>query len=413
MLRTRCPIIAALSCVLAFTAAAAAHEGPVYNYPLTVDDVTITSHSRSIVCSEDGSQVIAIRQKLTINSERGAALFKPPAVSWRAGSATAWLLGVSVRRDGTTVFHLGPRPDGPQLPLQPLESEEGPMQTAQVPLPELQAGDVIDWEVELRRKPLIEGQVFAQMNWSLRHPVEQGRFSVQVPRDVALQTRSWGSVSEPLVVPEGDHLTWLWRVDGRIDPVTPARGEVLPQTIVSSAQSWDVVGEWLRERITITGGELGEDEGADLLASVANLPHERRVQRIFDRVRNGLALPHAAPWYDAYTPRPPHAVLESGIGDCKDRAWLIFRALEEAGLTPYLAVAGLSLGAPSLVEQPPTPLLFDHVLVGVSGPGRTIWMDPTGAAEERMDAGRRVDALVLDVNRHALVTIDTLRRPTG
>lgn len=390
-----------------------AHEGPVYDYPVTVDDVTVNANVQSVTCERDGRQRIVIRRKLTVNTRRGAEGLAVPSVSWREGTASAWLLDVTVRRDGVTVFHLGPRPDGPELQLHPIDDGIGPMRRAELPLPELEAGDQIEWAVELRREPIIKGQVFAQMNWSLEFPVERGHFSVEAPREMELQARSWGPASEALVVPEGDRVRWTWRVDEVIEPIAPAPGEVLPRTIVSSAPSWRAIGRWYRQRITAAGGELGDGPGAELVASVAELAHEDRVGGIFSRVRSCLALPHAAPWADAFSARAPAQVLESGIGDCKDRAWLILRALEEAGLTPHLAVTGLSRGMPPLREQPPNPLLFDHVLVGVSGPGRTIWLDPTGAAEQELDCGRTLEALLLDGGRMPIVAIDALQRPAA
>ncbi len=403
--------VAALALTLA--GVAIAHEGPVYTYPVATDDVTIKANLRSAVCEADGSQRIEIRRKLTINTPRGAELFAPPSVSWREGTATAWLLDVTVRREGLSVFHLGPRSGGPELELYATDDGIGPMRSAELPLPELQAGDLVEWAVELRRKALIPGQIFAQMNWSLEHPVERGHFSIEMPRATALKTRSWGPVGEPLVVPDGDRVTWTWRVDETIRPLAVTADDVLPQTIVSSARSWAVVGRWYRKQLMAAGGELGDARGAELVASVAGLDHEQRTEAIFSQVRTGLALPHARPWSDAFTARVPADVLESGIGDCKDRAWLIYRACQEAGLTPHLAVTGLAHGAPALAEQPPTPLLLNHVLVGVSGPGRMIWMDPTGAAEQEVDCGRTLQALVLDARRLPVVTIDRLERPVG
>jgi len=408
-------VLAAISIALlpALASVVCAHEGPVYDYPVTVDDVTINTHRRSVVCDADGVQEILIEQTLTVNSRRGAEELAAPAIAWREGSARARLRQVTVRRDGQTAFHLGPRPDGPDIALPSSDDGVGPMRRAEVPLPELRPGDIVEWAVEIRREPLIEGQIFAQMSWSAAHPVEQGRFSLQVPRDAKLQSRSWGPVGKPLVIPEGDHETWLWRVDQTIKPIDPAVGQVLPQTIVSTTGSWGAVGEWLRERLVASGGELGDAKGAELVRSVEGLPHHERVQGVLDHVREALLLPHLKPWHDPFTARAPAAVLNSGIGDCKDRAWLIYRALEEAGLTPHLAVTGLSRGIPPLSEQPPTPLLFDHVLVGVSGPGVTLWLDPTGAAEEQLDCGRALDALVVGEDRAQVVPIGRLHRPTG
>ena len=68
-------------------------------------------------------------------------------------------------------------------------------------------------------------------------------------------------------------------------------------------------------------------------------------------------------------------------------------------------------GLPRLAEQPPTPLLLDHVLVGVSGPGCTLWVDPTGAARHEFDLGRPLQVLLVDTATPVVATVRRFYTP--
>ncbi|MBC7288656.1 MAG: hypothetical protein H5T86_11590, partial [Armatimonadetes bacterium] len=56
----------------------------------------------------------------------------------------------------------------------------------------------------------------------------------------------------------------------------------------------------------------------------------------------------------------------------------------------------LNYTLPPLTEMPPNPHVFDHVVVGVSGPGNTIWLDPTGRAVLVRSFGHDLSAMFLD-----------------
>ena len=104
-----------------------------------------------------------------------------------------------------------------------------------------------------------------------------------------------------------------------------------------------------------------------------------------------------------YLPAPPSTVLARGWGDCKDKAVLLSRLLETAGVKAYPAL--IDYGA-STSFDPDFPRLsaFDHAIVAVARwsldggrDGRWLFLDPTLPLSDR-----RTIPLLL-VGRYTLV----------
>jgi hypothetical protein len=76
-----------------------------------------------------------------------------------------------------------------------------------------------------------------------------------------------------------------------------------------------------------------------------------------------------------YQPRPAQQVLETGFGDCKDKATVFIALLRRMGVMAHpvlLYSGGRRYGAP-----PPSIDAFNHVIVAVVRPGGYQYVDPT------------------------------------
>ncbi len=358
-------------------------------YPLVPADVTVLEHHRAVVLGADGRQTTTVKQKVRLNT-RAAKSWRPPEITWSPRLTSALLLDATVIRRDERTFHLGPNSPDDEVPLYPYEAGTD-LACARVPLPELRAGDVVSWSVELSGTPLMDGQLFAHMIWRGRFPVTDASLCVTVPAGTTVDHRSYGAVPEPAIEEQEATVTYEWR----LEDAAPSAGSavVLPQTVVSTVGSWTAVASWLRERVVpeqieaIPGLEV--PDGAD------SEDFLERVRAVVAAVDGAVAIAYHGPLGDPFRPRPPAEVVRSGIGDCNDRALVLHNLLAQAGLVTHLAVMPLGRGLPLLDEQPPTPLFLDHVIVGVSGPGHPLWLDPTGAARHELDLGRTLKALVL------------------
>jgi hypothetical protein len=79
----------------------------------------------------------------------------------------------------------------------------------------------------------------------------------------------------------------------------------------------------------------------------------------------------------SHKPYPLADVLQRRFGDCKDKAMLLTSLLLDQGILAWPALVN-TWRAHTLPQQAPSPLAFDHVIVGVqTGDGALHWIDPT------------------------------------
>lgn len=373
-------------------------------------DIVVLLNERTVTVTPSGDQNTVVRRKLEIGTAAGASRYVPQRIAWQAGRVSPFLLKVTVSRAGEQVFHLGPQQDGPDMPLYPAKPAPSAMPHSYLALPDLQRGDIVDWAVELRARPLIKGHFFANMEWQLQHRVNESIFTVTVPKGRKLEWRSWGEIPEPVVTEGADDVRYVWHTDEPTSPRDPANLTPNAQTWVSSGAAWRNIANWYLSRFERSGSDTEHlaSQTADTIHGLND--YMDRARAIVGYVRSSAVTAESGEVLDPFSPQSPSQVLSTHYGDCKDKAWLMASMLRAAGLQAHMGLACLKLGLPRLREQLPTPLFFDHTVVGVSGPGRMLWIDPTGAAAHEVDAGRTVEALVISSDRPAIVTIDSFVR---
>ncbi|MDX8483059.1 transglutaminase family protein [Mesorhizobium sp. VK24D] len=78
----------------------------------------------------------------------------------------------------------------------------------------------------------------------------------------------------------------------------------------------------------------------------------------------------------SYIPRDPATVIQSGFGDCKDKALLLTSALMRLGISAQVALADLDQGR-ALDQHLPALRNFDHGIVKATIGTKTYWLDAT------------------------------------
>lgn len=82
----------------------------------------------------------------------------------------------------------------------------------------------------------------------------------------------------------------------------------------------------------------------------------------------------------SHLPNAPERVLLQRYGDCKDKSVLLIAILQELGIQAYPVLVSNRYRR-FVKEQAPSPLAFDHAIVGFEVDGRTLWVDPTRSYE--------------------------------
>ena len=78
----------------------------------------------------------------------------------------------------------------------------------------------------------------------------------------------------------------------------------------------------------------------------------------------------------SYIPRDPATVLQSGFGDCKDKALLLASSLVRLGISAQVALTDLDEGR-ALDQHLPALRAFDHAIVKATIGKETYWLDAT------------------------------------
>ncbi|MFI5372945.1 MAG: transglutaminase family protein, partial [Candidatus Eisenbacteria bacterium] len=302
---------------------------------------------------------------------------------------------------------------------------------------EVAPGEVVAWESNGRQHT-----VFAQREVWLGgyFPTVRERVECEVPPDWAIRAMlvADGAVRETTAV--GGAVWELGGLPGSPDEDdAPPYEERLPRLLLSIRapdpppgwavfQQWGDVSVWLdrlREPSSVADPDLvsrarGLVAGArtefDSVAAIARLVQGVHYVSIALRLADG----------GGFTPRAASHVLAESYGDCKDKANLMCVMLGAIGLDARMLAVDFS--APGSVEPKwPSPMVFDHCIVGVrcreatdlpchvrSGSGRDYLVfdptDPYTVLGDLPSAEQGARAVMIGPGEDSLVTLPRLPR---
>jgi len=169
----------------------------------------------------------------------------------------------------------------------------------------------------------------------------------------------------PVEFTEPDYLTPPWRYP-------------YPVWVGTQYENWHEVAEWAAELF-----QPVSDPDVDALAQTIMQAHPDEDERIM------AALRHLQSEIDyfaimlgegGYRPLHPAETLRFSEGDCKAKTLLLISLLHAMGIEAEAALVSTTTGR-GLDVLPPTPQVFDHVIVTLARGNRRYWLDPTGTPQ--------------------------------
>lgn len=249
--------------------------------------------------------------------------------------------------------------------------------------------------------PNLSGTVALVVN--VHHPAD-----VEVGSEVVVMDDSTRMESERLSP------TRLQFVLDKLQPRPDRPFEILPQRRAAMMVSLKDASGWITpsrpaafagwyESLLPTGGAVPDSVVTDLVDGAAT--QSDTVAALYDRMRSEVRYLLNAKGTGAIVPRTPRAVLDTGYGDCKDKAYFIHRTAQALGIDVRMAL--LAVG-PKPEFDAPHPASFDHVVNAWKVGGEWRFFDPTHehvpfGNVPASDVGQR--ALVLDGEASEFVTI--------
>lgn len=165
-----------------------------------------------------------------------------------------------------------------------------------------------------------------------------------------------------------------------LDNDIPATHKPFPEVSLTTFGNWAEVAAlflqpWSVEPADRAGLEqellaLREHFASDPFAAIA---------AAVDLVRHHVRYLGYSPGVFALVPADPGQVWDRRFGDCKEKSRLLCWFLRELGVEADPVLVN-TIGGAALDAQPPSPGVFDHVIVRLRHSGTELWIDPTDVA---------------------------------
>ncbi len=248
-------------------------------------------------------------------------------------------------------------------------------------LEDVRAGDVIEYAYTIRRDLSLFGDRY----------IEHESFPVGYSRRVRLDA-TWPTSRPVRARLRAVDPTWVLRDEPgavRIEAVAteppamvedaPGWAPQRPAIELSEFGTWADVAAWAAEAYAPAAAEptpAGVPLERFRAAGDGPRPARAALEFVQDEVRYlGLEMGE-----HALVPHLPSEVVARRFGDCKDKARLLVTILDALGVEAAVALVHTRRGR-DLDEALPSPYAFNHAIVVAEIDGRSVWLDPTRAAE--------------------------------
>ncbi len=227
-------------------------------------------------------------------------------------------------------------------------------------------------------------------------PVEQARFEIVAPADVAVRYATRHFDAEPVIERGGGRTTYRWAVSDRPEieqePMGPPRAEQLPTVYTAPARfeiegrpgsmnSWASFGGWMHGlyagRAELPAG--AKQEVQRLIAGASTTREKAR--RLYDYLQDRTRYVSVQLGIGGWQPFDAAYVHARRYGDCKALTNYMLALLRAAGIEAYPALIRTGIGEPAILPDFPSNQ-FNHAILAVpitdeGASADTLWLETT------------------------------------
>lgn len=261
--------------------------------------------------------------------------------------------------------------------------------TAYARLPKIKVGDIVEYSYSISYKSILMPEhYFGEFSMSHSTPSEILERRIIVPKIFDISIKYRNLEMKPKISVSGDEITYNWTVENsaivKTESNAPDWSVVHKYIEVSSIRSWREVAEnsishYSRDDELTDDFKILVDE-----IGATSKSNEEKLARILSLVQNEVRYVGIEIGRGAFVPRLPSEVIASGYGDCKDKSYLMVKALHRLNINAVPTLAHLTKGK-DLINRLPSPYVFNHVIVRATINGKKYWVDPTGTYEDNLD----------------------------
>lgn len=253
--------------------------------------------------------------------------------------------------------------------------------TAHVNIDEVRVGDIVDYGETYEITPHVgKGLFFYSFSTEWEDPVGLIRTSITWPASQPLAIKPRGTEIKPTISASGTDSVYLWEIANpkpvKVEENVPTEFPAWGSIDISSTASWqsviDAVQPYYKPAIAFPPAFAAK---LDEIAARHPLPEDRMIQAM-RLVQDEIRYVSLSMGSGSYIPRDPATVVQSGFGDCKDKALLLTSALARLGVSAQVALADLDHGR-ALDQHLPALRNFDHAIVKATIGTKAYWLDAT------------------------------------
>jgi transglutaminase-like putative cysteine protease len=278
-----------------------------------------------------------------------------------------------VRPDGSVVSEKPTQLQESDVPAQMGDPVYSDRKVIRVSVTGVAPGTIVDWSYTTEElKPFLPGDALVTWSVSTGSAVGRSRYIVDVPAAIELNIREQNlDFKRAESVARGRRtMVWAARDLPKVKGETFAADSngVLMSVHFSLPLRWSHIGKWYadnaRGRYTMTPAL--DAKLAELVQGARSLDDSLRA--VHRWVAQDVRYVSIALGLGGYQPRTPTEVLESGFGDCKDKATIFVAMLTRMGVTAYPVILNSAGG---VIRELPSLTQFDHAIAAFRRPGRT------------------------------------------
>lgn len=253
--------------------------------------------------------------------------------------------------------------------------------TANIFLEGVRVGDIVEYSYSLRgSNPVFAGHFFGTFSLQWGVPVHQLQARLLAPEGLTIATRVQHAETQARRTTKGGVAEYLWQ--GR-DVAADTWRDDLPrwhdtQQYVqwSDFSNWNAVVRWAEPMYQPPEQVPPELQALAEQIKARNLAAPERAMEALRWVQKNIRYLGVEVGVNTHAPNPPERVLTRRYGDCKDKTLLLLTLLRALDVDAYPVLAYANHGG-GLANDLPSPLSFNHVLVGTRIDGNEYWLDGT------------------------------------
>jgi transglutaminase-like putative cysteine protease len=320
----------------------------------------------------DGRSSRTFRQIVQILTPAAAEQYREQQFSWSPGHEKFTLNWIRVVKPDGTVISAGPAHEqDSDVPASLADPVYADRRVHRASLSGVEPGTIVDFSYTTEElKPFLLGDLFEGWNVSARQRARRSRLIVDAPTSLKLRIKERNLDFERRTTTAGGRTTYTWATQEvplvRAEPFAADSNNVVMGVRIGSPLTWQDIAKWYadnardRYQLTPEAEKALHDKvaGARTLADSIRAAHRWVAQDIrYVSIALGLG---------GYQPRAPGTVVQTGFGDCKDKATLFVASLKRMGVEAYPVLlsssGGVDRGFPTLKQ-------FDHAIAAVRLPG--------------------------------------------